>query len=148
MDRRGGGRDPDTVIGLSPPAHHARPWYFGRLGAAQPPETQEPAPFFTARASLRSSTPERIRTWLANFDPDFVGLTGDKATVDSIQLSMGLPPSIYEPPDESGFYIVGHASQVVAFSPDGSIRVIYPFGTRQADWKHDIPQLAAAGSDQ
>ena len=67
-----------------------------------------------------------------------------KAVVDSIQLSLGLPPSIYEDPDESGFYIVGHASQVLAFSPDGSIRVIYPFGTRQSDWMHDIPKLAAA----
>jgi len=92
-------------------------------------------------------TPERIRAWLANFDPDFVGLTGDKATVDSIQLAMGLPPSIYEPPDEAGFYVVGHASQVLGFSPDASIRVIYPFGTRQADWLHDIPRLAAAGSE-
>jgi protein SCO1/2 len=89
-------------------------------------------------------TPERIHSWLANFDPDFVGLTGSKAVVDSIQLSLGLPPSIYEDPDENGFYIVGHASQVLAFSPDGSIRVIYPFGTRQSDWIHDIPKLAAA----
>ena len=91
-------------------------------------------------------TPERIRSWLANFDPDFVGLTGSKTVVDSIQLSMGLPPSIYEEPDENGFYIVGHASQVLAFSPDGSIRVIYPFGTRQSDWMHDIPKLAAAAN--
>ena len=91
-------------------------------------------------------TPERIRSWLANFDPDFIGLTGSKTVVDSIQLSMGLPPSIYEEPDENGFYIVGHASQVLAFSPDGSIRVIYPFGTRQSDWMHDIPKLAAAAN--
>lgn len=92
-------------------------------------------------------TPERIRAWLANFDPEFVGLRGSKAEVDSIQLSLGLPPSIYEPPDENGFYVVGHASQVLAFSPDGSIRVVYPFGTRQADWKHDIPKLAAAADE-
>jgi len=91
-------------------------------------------------------TPERIRSWLSNFDPDFIGLTGSKAVVDSIQLSLGLPPSIYEEPDENGFYIVGHASQVLAFSPDGSIRVIYPFGTRQSDWMHDIPKLAAAAN--
>ena len=89
-------------------------------------------------------TPERMRDWLGNFDPDFIGLTGEKAVVDSIQLSLGLPPSIYEPPDEDGFYIVGHASQVLGFSPDGTVRVIYPFGTRQSDWVHDIPRLAAA----
>jgi protein SCO1/2 len=91
-------------------------------------------------------TPRRIREWLANFDPDFIGLRGEKSTVDSIQLAMGLPASIYQPPDEDGFYVVGHASQVIGFSPDGSVRVIYPFGTRQADWKHDIPRLAEASS--
>jgi protein SCO1/2 len=91
-------------------------------------------------------TPERMRSWLANFDPDFIGLRGEKATVDSIQLGMGLPASVYQPPDEDGFYIVGHASQVIGFSSDGSIRVIYPFGTRQADWKHDIPRLAEASA--
>ena len=88
-------------------------------------------------------TPERIRSWLDAFDPDFVGLRGTKAEVDSIQLSLGLPPSVYDEPDESGFYIVGHASQVIGFSPDGATRLIYPFGTRQADWKHDIPKLIA-----
>ena len=92
-------------------------------------------------------TAERTSSWLANFDPDFVGLRGEKATVDSIQLGMGLPASVYQPPDADGFYIVGHASQVIGFSPDGSIRVIYPFGTRQADWKHDIPKLAEASSN-
>ncbi|MDT8437019.1 MAG: SCO family protein, partial [Gemmatimonadota bacterium] len=93
-------------------------------------------------------TPERIRAWLDQFDSDFVGLRGTKAEVDSIQLSLGLPPSVYEPPDDSGFYIVGHASQVIGFAPDGSLRVLYPFGTRQADWKHDIPKLVRlAGGD-
>lgn len=92
-------------------------------------------------------TPERIRSWLDVFDRDFVGLTGTKAEVDAIQLSLGLPPSFYEEPDESGFYVVGHASQVIGFSPDGSTRVVYPFGTRQADWKHDIPKLIAAGAE-
>jgi protein SCO1/2 len=89
-------------------------------------------------------TPERMRDWLGSFDPDFIGLTGEKSVVDSIQLSLGLPPSIYEPPDEDGFYVVGHASQVLGFSADGTVRVIYPFGTRQSDWMHDIPRLAAA----
>lgn len=93
----------------------------------------------------KRDTPERIRSWLDAFDPDFIGLRGTKAEVDSIQLSLGLPPSVYDEPDESGFYIVGHASQVIGFSPDGAIRVVYPFGTRQADWKHDIPKLIAAG---
>lgn len=88
-------------------------------------------------------TPGRIREWLDRFDPDFVGLRGDRAEVDSIQRSMGLPPSVLEPRAADGSYAVGHAAQVVAFSPDGPARVVYPFGTRQADWAHDLPLLIA-----
>jgi protein SCO1/2 len=91
-------------------------------------------------ADPRRDTPERLRTWLGNFDPDFVGLRGSEAAVDSIMLRLGLPPAIRDTasgPD----YAVGHASQVMAFPPGDGFRVIYPFGTRQADWKHDLPKL-------
>lgn len=88
-------------------------------------------------------TPERIRSWLERFDPAFVGLRGSRAEVDSIQRSLGLPPSVLEPVAADGSYAVGHAAQVVAFSPDGPARVVYPFGTRQADWAHDLPLLIA-----
>ncbi|MGH7543404.1 MAG: SCO family protein [Gemmatimonadota bacterium] len=87
--------------------------------------------------------PERIRSWLDRFDPAFVGLRGSRAEVDSIQRALGLPPSILEPRAADGSYAVGHAAQVLAFSPDGPARVVYPFGTRQADWAHDLPLLIA-----
>lgn len=88
----------------------------------------------------RRDTPERIRSWLDAFDRDFVGLRGAEARVDSIMLGLGLPPGIRDTaagPD----YPVGHASQVIAFPPGADFRVVYPFGTRQADWAHDLPRL-------
>lgn len=91
-------------------------------------------------ADPRRDTPERLREWLGNFDSDFVGLRGSEAEVDSIMLALGLPAAIRDTaagPD----YTVGHASQVIAFPPGDGQRVIYPFGTRQADWKHDLPRL-------
>lgn len=89
-------------------------------------------------------TPERIRSWLHRFDPGFVGLRGSRAEVDSIQRSLGLPPSVLEPAAAAGDdYLVGHAAQVLAFSPDGPARVVYPFGSRQEDWAHDLPLLIA-----
>lgn len=86
-------------------------------------------------------TPERLASWLGAFDPDFVGLRGSTATVDSIQLSLGLPPAMFTETD-SGDYDVGHASPVVAFSADGRLAARYPHGTRQEDWLHDLPILA------
>ena len=91
-------------------------------------------------ADPRRDTPERLVSWLGNFDTDFVGLRGTEAEVDSIMLGLALPAAIRDTaagPD----YAVGHASQVIAFPPGDGFRVIYPFGTRQADWKHDLPRL-------
>ena len=86
-------------------------------------------------------TPERLDAWLSAFDPEFVGLRGPAAVVDSIQLSLGLPPAVIEEP-RSGDYDVGHASPVLAFSADDRLAVRYPHGTRQEDWRHDLPILA------
>jgi protein SCO1 len=91
-------------------------------------------------------TPEVIRSWLDNFDRRFVGLRGDQATVDSVMTGLGLPPAVLDEPGPEGDYSVGHASQVIAFAPDGSLRIVYPFGTRQTDWAHDLPKLARIGS--
>lgn len=86
-------------------------------------------------------TPERLGTWLANFDRSFIGLTGDTAAVNGAQRALYLPLPQIGPADSVGDYLVGHAAAVVAFSPDNRARVMYPFGVRQADWAHDIPKL-------
>jgi protein SCO1/2 len=85
-------------------------------------------------------TPERIREWLDRFDPTFVGLRGTVEEVAAIQDDLNLPPSVIPSKPTAG-YEVGHAAQVLAFSPSGTATVAYPFGTRQADWVHDLPLL-------
>jgi protein SCO1/2 len=84
-----------------------------------------------------------LRQWLDAFDPGFVGLSGSIAQVNAAQALLGIPPLVREE-RPSGGYGVGHAAQVIAFTPDGRTRVDYPFGTRQADWAHDLPLLAGA----
>lgn len=90
-------------------------------------------------------TPERIRQWLDAFDSKFIGLTGSIEEVNEIMVSLGMPPAVIEDRG-NGDYAVGHASQVIAFAPDGIARVIYPFGTRQTDWAHDLPVLVRSGA--
>jgi hypothetical protein len=47
-----------------------------------------------------------------------------------------------------GSYSIGHGSQVLAYTADDTLRVIYPFGTnmRQEAWAKDIPLLVKVGA--
>ena len=86
-------------------------------------------------------TPEKLQAWLANFDPSFIGLRGTPEQVTAIEKSVDVAPAVAAAPDSAGRYEVGHAAQVLAFTRDDSAHVVYPFGTRQADWAHDLPLL-------
>ena len=89
-------------------------------------------------------TPEKLKNWLANFHPGFIGLTGTAEEIKQAQLSLGLLPAGRELPDSTKpeAYLVSHAAVVFAFTPDDSAHVIYPFGIRQTDWANDLPILA------
>lgn len=87
-------------------------------------------------------TPEKLAAWLENFDPSFIGLRGTPEEVKAIEKLVDVAPAVAAAPDSSGAYEVGHAAQVIAFTRDDSAHVVYPFGTRQADWAHDLPLLA------
>jgi protein SCO1/2 len=91
----------------------------------------------------RRDTPAVLRAWLDHFSSQIVGLTGDSAAVAQAQVALKLAPAVIErtsPSDTS--YSVGHSALVVAFTPDNLAHVVYPFGTRQEDWAHDLPELA------
>ena len=92
-------------------------------------------------------TPARLREWLVAFDPSFIGLTGTPKELEQVQQTAGVMPA--EPDTTAGpDYTVGHAAQVIAYTPDNLERVMYPFGTRQADWAHDIPLLVRMGAQR
>lgn len=85
--------------------------------------------------------PARLRAWLNNFDPTFVGLRGSAAQVNRIQTLLHLAPTVVEAGRDTS-YRVGHNAALIAVIGD-SARVLYPFGTRQVDWLHDLPNLVA-----
>jgi len=83
--------------------------------------------------------PEVLGPWLARFDRDFVGLFGAIDEVIAAQRAAGVEPAVR---DSAGpGYTVSHAAQVIVVSPDDSIHLHYPFGTRQSEWASDLPIL-------
>jgi protein SCO1/2 len=86
-------------------------------------------------------TPQKMQAWLAGFDPSFIGLRGTAEEVKRIEAAVNVAPAVPGARDSTGAYEVGHAAQVIAFTRDDSAHLAYPFGTRQADWAHDLPLL-------
>jgi protein SCO1/2 len=86
--------------------------------------------------------PERLRSWLDNFDHSFIGLRGPIDSINLIQRSFRLAPARREEPTEPGKeYTVGHMALILAFTTDNLAHVAYPFGVRQAQWAEDMPRL-------
>ena len=86
-------------------------------------------------------TPEIIRDYLDQYDTDYVGLTGNAEELAAAEAAMGVPPSILGDTSDPE-YLVGHASNVFAWAPDGLSYTTYPFGTRQSQWANDLEILA------
>lgn len=86
-------------------------------------------------------TPEVLRTYLDKRNEDFVGLTADATVIDDVLEGLQLPPIVLEPPAADGSYVVGHPSQILAYTPDDLCHILYPFGVRAQDWVKDLPRL-------
>jgi protein SCO1/2 len=94
-------------------------------------------------ADPERDTPEVLRRYLDGYDQDFTGLWGTGAEIADAQRMANVPPAVREEARDDGGYNVGHATQIIAYSSDGIARIVYPFGTRQADWMRDLPRLVA-----
>lgn len=90
-------------------------------------------------------TPAVLHTWLAQFDPAFIGLTGPFATIQKAGNALGIPIS---PPTAgpNGTYTVTHGAEVLAFNTDDKAHVVYTAGTTVGQYDHDLP-LLLAGDD-
>jgi len=87
-------------------------------------------------------TPERLTSWLANFDSTFIGARGSPQVLEAAQRSLGMPVASRDAqvPD-SGGYTVSHGAHLWAFTPDDSAHVVYPMGMGREVLAADIPIL-------
>jgi protein SCO1 len=76
-----------------------------------------------------------LRTWLNHFDRNIIGLRGTEAEVKAAELAAKVPQSMGE--------TAAHSAFILAYTKDNLGHVIYPAGVTQADWLHDLPQLAS-----
>ncbi|NEB82051.1 SCO family protein [Streptomyces sp. SID14478] len=86
-------------------------------------------------------TPAVLGKWLKAQDPDFIGLTGDFATIQGGARTMGIS---IEPTqkDKNGKLVSMHGTQVIAFSPktNGGY-VLYGEDATVDDYTKDLPKI-------
>ncbi|MEV6016617.1 MULTISPECIES: SCO family protein [unclassified Streptomyces] len=86
-------------------------------------------------------TPAALGTWLKGIDPDFIGLTGDFATIQAGARSLGIT---IEPTtkDKNGKTVSVHGTQVIAFSPKTDAGyVLYGESATVDDYTKDLPKI-------
>ena len=85
-------------------------------------------------------TPEALRAWLDQFDESYIGLRPEADDLAGFLDTFDIPEPEHEHL-EDGTHLVAHASFVIAFTTDGTGRLIYPDGTQALHWQHDLPLL-------
>ena len=89
-------------------------------------------------------SPAVLKKWLDQFDPSFVGLTGNIDTIYAYAEKVGIP--LKRPPaNATGDYEVVHGTQLLAFGLDQKAHVVYTLGTTVQTYEHDFPLLAEGG---
>jgi protein SCO1/2 len=81
---------------------------------------------------------ERMKNYLATFDPTFVGGTGADAALASVRQSYGI---VADKHVEGGHTTYAHSSYTYLIDRSGNLRALMPYGHGPDDYVHDLQIL-------
>jgi len=84
----------------------------------------------------------RLRSYLAAFDPGFVGATGSPEAMAAARKAYGVNAT--KVPLANGDYAMDHTSSVYLVDAQGRLRAMMPYGHPPQDFVHDLRSLLAA----
>jgi len=85
-------------------------------------------------------TEERMRTYLRNFDPTFIGATGTPEQMAKVRQNYGITAT-KKPIEGSSSYLIGHSSYLYFVDRAGKLRALLPYGRTADDVVHDVKLL-------
>ena len=81
---------------------------------------------------------EHLKSYLAAFDPSFLGGTGSAEQMAAVRKDYGVTAAkVGNGPN----YGVAHSSSIYLISRDGKLKALMPFGHKADDYVHDIAAL-------
>jgi protein SCO1 len=91
-------------------------------------EKAEKIDFIFVTVDPERDTQETLGKHLANFDPQFIGLTGSRPALERVWNDFGVFVYQHEP-TEAGGYLVDHTARVYVVDRNGDLRLTYLFGS-------------------
>jgi protein SCO1/2 len=88
----------------------------------------------------KRDTPERLASYAAAFHPDFIGLTGSQAQIDSVTRDFGIF-YLLNVPDANGYYSVDHSASMLVLDRNGALTLTWPNGTPPDSIASDLLKL-------
>jgi protein SCO1/2 len=80
--------------------------------------------FYFVSVDPGRDTPERLHEYVAYFDPEFRGLTGDLAQITVLANAVGAVYFVPPGQDEKS-YLVSHSSNIALLDPSGGLRAVF-----------------------
>jgi protein SCO1/2 len=105
-------------------------------------EQAENISFVFVTVDPERDTPERMKKYLTNFDPEIIGLTGERAELEPVWSSYGVYEAKVEGDSENN-YLVDHSSRIYVINADGNLLLTYLFGTENQVIAEDVRHLVS-----
>jgi protein SCO1/2 len=86
-------------------------------------------------------SPQRLREFLAQFHPGFVGATGTREQLAALRHIYGITAKKEASENKQLGYEVHHSSFVYLIDREGKLRLLVPFGKPAEDIAHDVRLL-------
>ena len=102
----------------------------------------EPSAYYFVSVDPKRDTPERLREYVAYFDPELRGLTGSG---DALAALAQASDTVFDVPDDPGTdnYLVSHSSNVVLLDPNGRVHAMFAAPHDPSRLAHDFTRIAA-----
>jgi protein SCO1/2 len=96
--------------------------------------------FVMITADPDRDTPEKVAAYVAQFNSEFIGLSGSLADLDAIWKDLGVFVEKQDSGSAAG-YLVSHTASVFVIDQNGNLLMMLPYGTSAIDMADDLTQL-------
>jgi protein SCO1 len=90
-------------------------------------------------------TPAHLQAYLSNFDPTFVGLSGETGALEQVWKDYGVYQARKDTGSAAG-YLVDHSARLYLIDPQGNWRINYSYGTDPEVIARDLLHLLKVSS--